>query len=94
MYTISFNEDGTIQSLYNEKLTLEELGNINIKRASYVEPENDLWYVKKLLKAEIEIYNILNRGGIESIAYNMIIQEDLEKYGLTLEDLYKEENYE
>ena len=45
MHTISFNEDGTIQSLYNEKLTLEELGNINIKRASYVEPENDLWYV-------------------------------------------------
>lgn len=56
--------------------------------------ENDLWYVKKLLKAEIEIYNILNRGGIESIAYNMIIQEDLEKYGLTLEDLYEEGNYE
>ena len=45
MHTISFNEDGTIQSLYNEKLSLEELGNINIKRASYVEPENDLWYV-------------------------------------------------
>ena len=34
MHTISFNEDGTIQSLYNEKLSLEELGNINIKRAS------------------------------------------------------------
>ena len=56
--------------------------------------ENDLWYVKKLLKAEIEIYNTLNRGGIESMVYNTIIQEDLEKYGLTLEDLYKEGNYE
>lgn len=52
--------------------------------------ENDLWYVKKLLKCEIEIYNIINNGGIESIAYNMIIDEDLKKYGLTLEDLYEE----
>lgn len=52
--------------------------------------ENDLWYVKKLLKSEIEIYNILNNGGIESLAYNIIINEDLKKYGLTLKDLYEE----
>ena len=52
--------------------------------------ENDLWYVKKLLKSEIEIYNILNNGGIESLAYNTIINEDLKKYGLTLKDLYEE----
>lgn len=56
--------------------------------------ENDLWWVKKLLKAEIEIYNILNRGGIDNLVYNTIIQEDLDKYGLTIEKLYKEENYE
>lgn len=56
--------------------------------------ENDLWWVKKLLKAEIEIYNILNRGGIDNLVYNTIIQEDLDKYGLTIEELYKEENYE
>lgn len=56
--------------------------------------ENDLWWVKKLLKAEIEIYNILNRGGIDNLVYNTIIQEDLDKYGLTIEELYKEGNYE
>lgn len=56
--------------------------------------ENDLWWVKKLLKAEIEIYNILNKGGIDNLVYNTIIQEDLDKYGLTIEELYKEENYE
>ncbi len=43
---ISFNDDGSVQSLYNEKLDFEEIGNLTIKRASYVEPdENGNWYV-------------------------------------------------
>jgi len=43
---ISFNEDGSVQSLYNEELNLEEIGDLNIKRASYVEPDKDgNWYV-------------------------------------------------
>ena len=53
--------------------------------------ENDLWYVKKLLKAEIEIYNIIDKGGIDTYVHNQIIEEDLQKYGnLTIKDLYKE----
>ena len=53
--------------------------------------ENDLWYVKKLLKAEIEIYNIIDKGGIDTYVHNTIIEEDLQKYGnLTIKDLYEE----
>lgn len=53
--------------------------------------ENDLWYVKKLLKAEIEIYNIIDKGGIDTYVHNQIIKEDLQKYGnLTIKDLYEE----
>ena len=53
--------------------------------------ENDLWYVKKLLKAEIEIYNIIDKGGIDTYVHNIIIEEDLQKYGnLTIKYLYEE----
>ncbi|MBQ3475823.1 MAG: hypothetical protein IJH20_06620 [Bacilli bacterium] len=53
--------------------------------------ENDLWYVKKLLKAEIEIYKIIDKGGIDTYVHNQIIEEDLQKYGnLTIKDLYEE----
>jgi hypothetical protein len=41
---ISCNEDGSVQSLYNDSMELQEIGNINIKRASFVEPEGNLWY--------------------------------------------------
>lgn len=41
---ISFNDDGSVQGLYNEKIDFEEIGNISIKRASYVEPINGEWY--------------------------------------------------
>lgn len=50
--------------------------------------EKDLCYIKELLKAEIEIYNISNQGGIEELIYNTIIKEDLQKYNLKIEDLY------
>lgn len=41
---ISFNENGKVQSIYNEELELEKLGINNIKRASHVEPEGDVWF--------------------------------------------------
>lgn len=42
---ISFNSDGTVQSIYNEEMELDSLGINNIKRASHVEPEGNMWYV-------------------------------------------------
>lgn len=42
---IYFRPDGTAQCLYAENISLAELGEIDIKRASHVEPDtNGTWY--------------------------------------------------
>jgi hypothetical protein len=40
---LSFNDNGEVQSIYNEELELEELGDSTIKRASHVEPCDGGW---------------------------------------------------
>ena len=41
---INFNEDGTADTLYTEKINLKELGDLHMKRASHVEPtDNGQW---------------------------------------------------
>jgi hypothetical protein len=40
---LSFNDNGEVQSIYNEELELEELGTSTIKRASHVEPCEGGW---------------------------------------------------
>jgi hypothetical protein len=42
-----FRPDGTAQCLYGEQITLSELGSLDIKRASHVEPDEEKpgnWY--------------------------------------------------
>ena len=38
---INFNEDGNMETIYNDDMNLEEFGKLNIKRASHVEPTDD-----------------------------------------------------
>lgn len=38
---LEFDTDGTAKMIYTEELDLNELGQLNISRASHVEPTND-----------------------------------------------------
>lgn len=45
---IYFRPDGSAQCLYGESINLQELGSLDIKRASHVEPDPanpGMWYV-------------------------------------------------
>lgn len=39
--TFIFNEDGTAEMIYTEEIDLNELGKLDISRASHVEPTSD-----------------------------------------------------
>jgi predicted RNA-binding Zn-ribbon protein involved in translation (DUF1610 family) len=43
---IDFFPDGTAKAIYSEEIDLEQLGKLDIRRASHVEPDADgLWWV-------------------------------------------------
>ena len=51
-----------------------------------IESDNDISYLKELLKAKIDLLKF-NEKGIDSLVNNEIIKYDLEKYDITLNDL-------
>lgn len=51
-----------------------------------IESDNDMSYLKELLKAKIDLLKS-NEKGIDSLVNNEIIKNDLEKYNIKSSDL-------